>query len=180
MATELVSILKRGGIAVMPTDTVLGVVARARDRAAVARLYSLRRRTPAKPFIILIPNIGSLASFGVRVGAKERAFLRRVWPGPVSVILPCRSKRFAYLHCGAMSLAFRVPKSARLHALLGKTGALVAPSANPEGMPPAKNTPEAYTYFGASVDYYARGRTTSRRPSTLVALERDGRVRVIR
>ncbi len=180
MATKLISILKRGGIAVMPTDTVLGVVAKARDRRAVARLYALRRKTSAKPFIILIQSIASLASFGVRIGTKERAFLRRVWPGAVSVILPCRFKRFEYLHRGTETLAFRVPKPSRLRALLATTGALVAPSANPEGKPTARTIAEARVYFGDSVDYYARGKATSRRPSTLVVFEKDGRVRMLR
>ena len=52
MNNDLAKILKNGGIAVMPTDTIYGIVASALDSKAVERLYAVRKRNPNKPFII--------------------------------------------------------------------------------------------------------------------------------
>ena len=178
---RLASILTGGGIAVIPTDTLYGVVAVARDRRAVARLFRLRRgRAAQKPFIILIPSVASLAEFGIKPVPHERAFLKRVWPGPVSVIFRVLSKKFSYLHRGRKSLAFRLPRTARLRALVAKTGPLVAPSANSEGAPPAQTLREARRYFGDAVDIYVgAGRRLRGAPSTLVSLE-GGAVHILR
>lgn len=181
MQARLASILTGGGIAVIPTDTLYGIVAVARDRRAVARLFRLRRgRAAQKPFIILIPSVASLAEFGIQPAPQTRAFLSRVWPGKVSVVFRVPSNKFSYLHRGRKSLAFRLPRNARLRALVAKTGPLVAPSANREGAPPAETLREARAYFGDTVDIYvgARRRLCGA-PSTLVSLE-DGTVRILR
>jgi L-threonylcarbamoyladenylate synthase len=171
MSVRLVSLLKRGGIAIVPTDTLYGIVARAFDRKAVRRLYAIRRKTPKKPFIVLISSTKELATFGIRPNAASLRFLSRVWPGKVSVILHCPSKKFAYLHLGTRTLAFRLPKSRRLIELLKKTGPLVAPSANPEGEKPAQTMSQAKKYFARAVDaYQGAGKKMTGTASTVISL----------
>jgi L-threonylcarbamoyladenylate synthase len=72
----------------------------------------------------------------------------------VSVVLPCRAKRWAYLHRGTGTLAFRVPDKKQLRDFLRKTGPLVAPSANPQGNVPAETIVQARKYFGNAVNCY--------------------------
>ncbi|MEK7208199.1 MAG: L-threonylcarbamoyladenylate synthase [Patescibacteria group bacterium] len=171
MSLSLVSVLRQGGIAVIRTDTLLGIVARSFDRRAVRRLYALRRKTPKKPFIILISSVEELAAFGVKPNAAQLGFLKKVWPGKVSVILSVPPKKFRYLHRGTNSLAFRVPKLRSLRALLARTGPLVAPSANLEGEKPAETLVEAKRYFGKRVTLYVGARRRVRgKPSALVSL----------
>lgn len=168
--SEATVVLNRGGLAVIPTDTLYGIVARALDKKAVRRLYRIRRHTPQKPFIILISNRKDLAAFGIRPSAAVSRFLQRAWPGAVSVILPCRGKKFAYLHRETNTLAFRLPRSRWLLSLVHATGPLVAPSANPEGKKPAETMAQARRYFGTEVDAYASGGRLAGKPSTLVSL----------
>lgn len=175
-----VSILKNGGVGVLPTDTLYGVVASALIKNAVARLYLLRRKTSSKPFIVLIADTAMLRRFGVQLEELEQQFLKKVWPGPVSVILTVPSNRFAYLHKGKKTLAFRIPAQSGFRAFLKKTGPLLAPSANPEGLPPATTIRDAKAYFGDKVDFYvASKQRLSGLPSTLVSLK-GGSVRVLR
>jgi len=176
---KLVDALRRGGIAVIPTDTLYGIVARALDKEAVARLYKLRRQTSHKPFIVLVSSLKDLAAFGVRPNATQCVFLKKVWPGPVSVIFRCSSRKSSYLHLGTHSLAFRLPKSRRLVTLLKKTGPLVAPSANREGEKPAETTTEAKEYFGTDVDVYVNGGRRRGEPSTLISFV-DEEPRIVR
>jgi len=169
-SSNVESILNHGGIAVIPTDTLYGIVAKAHDREAAMRLYRLRRKGAGKPFIVLIDSLEQLRNFGITLTSKQRTFLNHVWPGKVSVILPCTAKKFAYLHLGTETLAFRLPKSKKLQMLLKETGPLLAPSANPEGEKPATTIAEAKKYFGEDVDVYTSAGKMDSKPSTLVSL----------
>ncbi len=177
---RLIAVLNRGGIAVIPTDTIYGIVAKVLDREAATRLYRLRRESAKKPFIILIDSLERLREFGITLTRKNLAFLHQVWPGPVSVVLSCKAGDFLYLHLGTGTLAFRLPKSKQLQTLLKETGPLLAPSANPGGKKPATTIAEAKKYFGTDVNMYVgAGRKMSGKPSTLVSLL-SGTPRILR
>ena len=155
---EIIRILKKNGIGVMPTDTIYGLVGSALSKKAVERIYKVRKRERNKPFIVLIGSLNDLKKFHVTLGIKHSALLKKIWPGPVSVILSISDKRqatsnkFKYLHRGAKTLAFRLPAEKWLRNFLKKSGPLVAPSANIAGQLPAKNIKEAKEYFGSRVD----------------------------
>jgi L-threonylcarbamoyladenylate synthase len=170
------AILVAGGVGVLPTDTIYGIVGSALEKKTVERIYRLRERNAKKPMIILIGSLADLKLFGVVLGKKERALARRVWPGKVSVVMPCPSVKFSYLHRGTKTLAFRMPEPAWLRALLKKTGPLVAPSANTEGESPAKTIAEAKRYFGTDVEFYANAGTRVSQPSTIIKIDNGGLV----
>lgn len=172
----VIKILKAGGIGVLPTDTIYGLVGQALNKSTVERIYKVRQRRPDKPLIILIGSLSDLKFFGVKLTSAEEKILKKNWPGQISIILPCLNQKFKYLHRGTKSLAFRFPDKKSLREVLKKTGPLVAPSANPEGEKPADNLPEAAGYFGTAVDfYYGRGSLIGQ-PSTLVKLDNDNLV----
>src|SRR3989344_1128811 len=171
--------ISRGQIGVIPTDTIYGIVCSALSEQAIERLYRIRERNEYKPCLVLIPDASILAQFGVTLDASLKEALARVWPGAVSVILDCPDERFAHLHRGTKSLAFRVPDDENLRNFLRETGPLLAPSANPEGKPPACTIAEARAYFGDPVDFYVDGGTLSNKPSTLVSYQ-NGNIKVIR
>jgi L-threonylcarbamoyladenylate synthase len=159
-------------IGILPTDTIYGIVGPALDKMSVERIYRLRKRNLKKPMIILIASVDDLARFGVATTPAIKKILKKVWPGKVSVILPCTAKKFEYLHRGTKTLAFRLPQLAWLRNLIKETGPLVAPSANIEGKPPARTIRAARKYFGDKVDFYVDvGRLVSK-PSTIVKIEK--------
>ncbi len=163
-----VDILRKGEIAVIPTDTTYGIVGSALNEKTVNEIYRLRKRDLDKPFILLISDLKDLKRLGAEVTEAQRKILNRVWPGPVSVVFKAEGKRFAYLHRGKHTIAFRIPKKWSLRKLLREVGPLVAPSANPQGLPVAKNISEARTYFGHHVGFYKnRGEVVSA-PSRII------------
>ncbi len=172
---EVTAILQHGGVGVLATDTLYGIVGSALSKKAVARIYRLRKRDPKKPLIILIASVRDCARFGVKIDTQTKKILSAVWPGKVSVVLACPHKKYTYLHRGMETLAFRVPASVRVRRILQKTGPLVAPSANSEGMSPATTISEAKKYFGEGVDFYINTGKRASAPSTLVAVE-GGRI----
>lgn len=182
MNEEVVQVLKDGGIAVIPTDTLYGIVGSALLPDVVARIYKLKGRDEHKPFIVLIDSIERLADFGVELSADEAAKLSDLWPGPVTVILLIGDDYQAdlkYLHRGTNTLAFRFPNNLELLELLKTTGPLVAPSANPQGGVPAQTVAEAEVYFGERIDMYVDGGEKVSEPSTMVKFE-EGEVIVLR
>lgn len=170
--SECILILKRGGIGVYPTDTLFGLLGSALNRRTVKRIYKVRERNPKKPFIVLLSSVKDLKRFDIYPTVRLRTFLKKVWPGPVSVILDCPAKKFDYLHRGVRSLAFRIPASRSLRIFLKKTGPLVAPTANIEGEPPAETVREAKRYFGDSIDFYFGNGRKQGSSSTLVRILR--------
>lgn len=174
----LVKILKAGKIAVIPTDTIYGIVGSALNPQTVERIYTLRKRAKDKPFIILISSLDDLDKFNIKLTKNQKVFLQNNWPNPLSVVLPCGD--FEYLHRAKFSLAFRMPKNKNLLQILKQVGPLVAPSANIAGEKYAENINEAKKYFGNNVNYYINGGTIKSESSTLIRLEQNGKWNIIR
>lgn len=168
---ELVTTLRSGGVAVIRTDTIYGIVARADNEASVERIYTIKQRSPNKSPIVLLAkqeNIFDVPS------AYELAMVGDLWPGKNSIIFPT-AQAPAWLERGNESIAYRIPDDERLRELLEKTGPLIAPSANPEGLPPAMNVKEAIEYFGDLVDIYVDGgQITDNTPSRLFKITNAG------
>ena len=177
---NLIKILKKGGVAVMPTDTLYGIVGKAENPATVERIYKIRKRAPEKPCIILIGNISELGKFNIVLSGEQKNKIKEYWPGPVSIVLDCPDEKFTYLHRGTKTLAFRLPMQADLRNLLLKTGPTIAPSANTEGLTPARNIQEAENYFGIEIDLYLNGGEITGKPSKVVRLYNDGDEYIIR
>jgi L-threonylcarbamoyladenylate synthase len=176
---KVVDILSAGGVGVLPTDTLYGIVCSALSKKAVERVYEIRERNLRKPSIILISCLDDLKLFGIKLDPKSQKELDNFWPGKVSVVLACPSKKFAYLHRQTDSLAFRLPDKKALRNLLKKTGPLIAPSANLEGLLPATVIKEAKDYFEDCVDFYVSGGRLESMPSTIIDLKK-GKMKVLR
>lgn len=178
----LVKSLKTGKIVVLPTDTLYGLVGQALRPKTVARIYTLKKRNPKKPVIILIGDITELKKFKITLSPKQKEVAKKIWSSrrASSIIFDCSFKKFFYLHRGTKTLAFRLPRQKKFRAFLLKTGPLVAPSANPEGLPPAKNIKEAKKYFGEAVDFYLPGKILEGKPSKIIRLKKNGFLSIIR
>jgi L-threonylcarbamoyladenylate synthase len=189
---NLIKILKKGDVAIMPTDTIYGIVGQALNISTVNKIYKLKKRNPEKPCIILIGDIGELEKFSITLSEEQKNKLNEYWftlskaEGPVSIIFDCPLEEFSYLHRGTNTLAFRLsaqtglPKERELQNLLIEVGPLIAPSANPEGLSPAKNIAEAKQYFGNSIGFYLDGGEIIGKASKVIKLHKDGSKTILR
>ncbi len=166
---ELITLIQKGAVGVLPTDTVYGLVCNAANPASVKRLYELKARIN-KPGTVIAGKVQQLIDLGLR--ARYLKAVEHFWPNSLSVIVPC-DPELQYLDSGK-GLAVRIPAHAIVHTLLLQTGALLTSSANQPGQPTATTLAEAQSYFGDSVDFYVDGGTIAdHAPSTVVRVVDD-------
>ncbi len=157
-----------GEVGVIPTDTLYGIVCSAFNEKAIEKIYELKKRNINKSVVILISDISDIKKFEINTSDEILEKIEKFWPGPNSIIFPCQLEKFKYLHHGANEIAFRLPDNKNLIEFLKQTGPIIAPSANIEGLPPAKNIDEAQKYFGSNVDFYIDGGILDGQPSRLI------------
>lgn len=168
-----VDFINSGGIAVIPTDTVYGVVCKAGNEKAVQQLYGLKSREE-KPGTVIASSIDQLVGLGIK-----RRYLKAVeqyWPGPVSIEIP---HSIDYLSQSTGRQAFRIVKDSNLRKILEETGPLLTSSANMPGEPTSTDIIQAQKYFGDRVGFYLDGGKLAATPSTLIRIIDDA-VEVIR
>jgi L-threonylcarbamoyladenylate synthase len=170
---NVIDSLISGGIGIIPTDTIYGIVGRAEVQHAVERIYRVRNRSTHKPNIILISSYDDIRKFNVDLSDTLQSSIKSAsfWPGSVSIILPCNDSSFEYLTRGTESIAFRMPNIPELSDLIKKTGPLIAPSANMEGDTPAHTITEARIIFGDTVDFYVDGGELYSPPSKIIKFD---------
>ena len=172
-----IELLKQGGVGVMPTDTVYGLVARASDPKAVARLYSLKERDH-KPGTVIAASTDQLIALGVPKSHIDK--VKKWWPNPLSVETPLESN-LNYLHQDTGRQGFRVVADEGVRRILEQTGPLVTSSANHPGKPGSVTIQEAMDYFDDRVDFYVDGgNLTGRAPSTIIKITDTGEIKIIR
>lgn len=175
---ELVQLLKNGGVAVLRTDTLYGIVAGADNEAAVERVYRIKGRDRNKSCIILLDSMRSAYDRGEELAADEHRYHSDV---PTSFLINGEGAP-AWLLRENDALAYRIPNDNELCQFLAQTGPLIAPSANPQGQPPARTIDEARAYFGDAVDLYIDSGEVpaDTPPSRLLRIHDDGQVERLR
>jgi tRNA threonylcarbamoyl adenosine modification protein (Sua5/YciO/YrdC/YwlC family) len=173
--------LAMGGVAVFPADTVYGLACDPENRFAVERLYLLKRRRPSKPSAIMFFDLELALSSLPELGERTRQAMRRLLPGPISVLVPNPARRFA-LACGEdpLTLGVRVPHVPRLR---GVDVPVLQSSANRAGGPDARRLDEVPTLIRTAADLVIDAGELPGTPSTVIdlrAYESDGDWRVVR
>ena len=122
-ARRLEECLSGGGVAVFPADTVYGIGCDPGNRDAVERLYELKGRPAMRPAAVMFFSLDAALDALPELRERERAAMKALLPGPVTLLLPNRKLRFS-LACGLDSdtLGVRVPLLAGALASLSAVG----------------------------------------------------------
>jgi L-threonylcarbamoyladenylate synthase len=135
-------IIKNGGIAVVPTETVYGLVVDAFNIGAQKALYKIKNRDVKKPLIVMSYNIENLRIF-VDISGKALKIAEKFWPGQLTLIFPT-TEMGKILSGGRKDLGVRIPKNRFMLKLLKEIGSPVfTTSANVSNRKSAKNINEA-------------------------------------
>jgi L-threonylcarbamoyladenylate synthase len=127
--------LLAGGVLVVPTETVYGLVTLWSNAAGRNRIYELKRRPREKRLQMLAGSLEAAAPW-LQEADKLSALARRFWPGPLTLVVPAAD--------GLDTIGLRIPRCHFLLALLKLLPEpLAATSANLSGYPPPQEAATA-------------------------------------
>ena len=163
--------LRRGELAVVPTDTVYGVAADAFNPAAVDALLAAKGRGRDMPVPVLVANREMLVAIVGELSSSAQALLDAFWPGALTVVVRHTPHLSWDLGEARGTVAVRMPDDPLATELITRTGPLAVSSANRSGHPPATTMLDARLQLGASVAVYLDGGPRpSAVPSSIVDL----------
>lgn len=133
--SEAAALIRRGGLAAFPTETVYGLGANALDEGAVSEIFATKARPKFNPLIVHLLGLleaEQIVEFNETAMQLAEAF----WPGPLTLVLPRRTScTLAQLtSAGLDTAAVRAPAHPVARSLLEAAGVpIAAPSANRSG-----------------------------------------------
>jgi L-threonylcarbamoyladenylate synthase len=126
-----VTVLRRGGLVALPTETVYGLAADAKNEAAIRSIFAAKGRPADHPVIVHVPDASALAQWADPVPDAAQALARRFWPGALTMVLKRRSQVSDLITGGQDTVGLRCPAHPWAQAVLKAFGgAVAAPSAN--------------------------------------------------
>jgi len=135
----------KGRIIICPTDTVYGLICSALDKKAVNNVFKIKKRPKNKYLPIFVKDIKQVKKIA-EVDKSQEKFLKKIWPGKVTVIL--KRKKAKIYGVSKNTIALRIPKYEFLNEILKKTNIpLVGTSANISGNPPSTKIKEVLKQF---------------------------------
>ena len=151
-------IVKGGGLAAFPTETVYGLGGNALDAEAAKKIYAAKGRPSDNPLIVHIADRSDLDGLVTGVPEKAEQLIRSCWPGPLTLIL-WKSRRVPYETTGGLeTVAVRLPDNTIARAFIRAAGGYVAaPSANLSGRPSPTTAGHVEEDLGDRIDVILDG-----------------------
>ena len=169
------SLLRRGAIAAIPTDTLYGLAADPFSSAAVQRIFSIKDRASERALPLVAASLEQVdAQLGTLPLVGQR-LARQFWPGPLTLVITAPATIVADVTGGGTTVGVRVPDHTVTRALCEACGTpLTATSANISGQPPTSDPEEVMRRLGERIDVLVdAGVTPGGPPSTIVDVTGD-------
>ena len=172
--------VQRGGLVVLPTDTVYGIGADAFDHAAVQALLDAKGRGREMPPPVLVSAATTLAALATNVQSYVEALTEAFWPGPLTLV--CEQQPSLTWDLGETrgTVAVRMPDHEIALALLERTGPLAVSSANLSGRPAATEASAADEMLGGRVEVVLDGGTSPKGEASTILDVRLSQPRLLR
>ncbi len=172
--------VQRGGLVVLPTDTVYGIGADAFDHEAVQALLDAKGRGREMPPPVLISAATTLAALATNVQSYVEALTEAFWPGPLTLV--CEQQPSLTWDLGETrgTVAVRMPDHEIALALLERTGPLAVSSANLSGLAAATEAGAAEGMLGESVEVVLDGGPSPKGEASTILDVRASQPRLLR
>ena len=181
--TQALTVLRRGGIILYPTDTVWGIGCDATNAAAVERIYALKRRDDRKSMLVLTDKLDNVSRYADKIPAVAWQLLE-VADRPLTLILPEARGVAGNLVPEEGTIGIRVPNHEFCKRLIYKLNRpLVSTSANIAGGTSPATFSEISREIREGVDYVVSAEVEghpTRRASSIIQLGAGGEIKIIR
>jgi len=176
--TDLVyaaTLLRRGELVAIPTETVYGLAANALDTDAVMKIYATKKRPTFNPLIVHVAETNDITKYAMDIPLNMWRLAERFSPGPLTYVLPRQAIVPDVVTGGGDTVALRVPAHPMAHELLTLIDfPLAAPSANPSGYISPVSAAHVAAELGDKIPYVLDGGECSVGvESTVVAFDGD-------
>ena len=153
-----IAALRRGEVIGLPTETVYGLGADARNAEAVRHIYAAKGRPADHPLIVHLADAAQLADWSAEVTPLAKKLAEKFWPGPLTLILRRAAGVGDFVTGGQDTVGLRVPSHAVAQDLLRAFGGgIAAPSANRFGRVSTTTATHVAEELGDAVDYVLDG-----------------------
>ena len=169
------TLLKKGQLVAIPTETVYGLAGNALDVKAVSSIFETKNRPSFDPLILHVASLEQVNSFVTAFPEKLKVLAEAFWPGPLTVLLPRKASVPDLVTSGLDRVAVRVPNHPLTLALLAQLDfPLAAPSANPFGYISPTQAAHVAAQLGTQIPYILDGGACIvGLESTIVGLEEE-------
>ena len=165
---EVVRVLKQGGLAVFPTDTVWGLGVAASNHEAIERFYTIKRRESTKPTAVLVADLTQAERLG-DFGEKARNLASQYWPGALTVVVKARAGVPKIIRGSGETVGLRVPDDEQTRVLCEELeDGIVTGSANFAGGIAPREVDQLDSELLRQVDVALRGEAGGTVASTVV------------
>ena len=173
-------VIAKGGLVVMPTDTVYGIGCDPFNPSAVEALFRAKARRRDLPLPVLVHTWRQAIGLVEEIDERARQLIAGYWPGPLTVVLRETPGIGWDLGHARGTVAVRMPKNDFALALIERTGPLAVTSANRSGLPTPGTVDGIVEQLGDHVDvFFDTGPISGGPASTIVDLT-GPTVRVLR
>lgn len=175
------TLLKKGELVAIPTETVYGLAANALDAKAVLKIFEAKQRPHFDPLIVHIGSAESLNRYVVSVPRWAEELANEYWPGPLTLLLPKRNVIPDVVTSGLESVGVRMPDHPVTRELLRKLDLpLAAPSANPFGYISPTSAQHVADQLGEKIDYILDGGQCRVGVESTIIGEKEGKPTIFR
>ena len=160
-------VLRGGGVAAIPTDTVYGLAADATKPEAVEKLAAMKGRSKSQPIAVLVADAAQAEELAGEISAEAATLMDAFWPGPLTIVLPAAEgtaklaevlsgpkiadtaadTKIADTATADTTIGIRCPDHNWVRQLARQVGPIAATSANQHGMPPSVTAEEVVQAF---------------------------------
>jgi len=152
------AVIKAGGLAAFPTETVYGLGADAFNPAAVKKIFAVKGRPADNPCIVHIAGMDGLDGVAADIPPLAYRLAEKFWPGPFTMVLNKKSGVPYETTGGLETVAVRLPANETARLLIREAGTpIAAPSCNISGSPSATRAEHAADDLFGKIDIILDG-----------------------
>jgi L-threonylcarbamoyladenylate synthase len=171
---QAIDLIQRGSVVSIPTETVYGLAADARNEAALQEIYRIKQRPASNPLIVHIASIQQVNDWASDFPPLAQKLAQAFWPGPLTLVLPAKPEVSMIVRAGEPTVALRVPMHPLAQSVLQQSGlGLAAPSANKYTQLSPTTAKHVEDGLGKQIPVLDGGACKVGIESTIVAVEGD-------
>lgn len=171
---NIVDIIKNGGLVIMPTDTVYGIIGDATNEDVIKKVFDIKKRDFNKPLLMLVNGTDMLKRYVDNVRELEQNIIDKYWPGPVTIVFNKNNCVSNLLTANQDTVGVRYPNNELLLDIISKINRpLLSTSVNISGKSNVIDLKNIEDEIRNSVDFIMDGGVCDNLASTIIKCKDD-------